>query len=698
MADARNIAESRESVPEENIRQAIDLCRDLTNEHGRRLLQLMFEVGAERLLEQASDPKAEDSKLFRDASRTIGSSASRVIKNFSRAFKASFDDSGEQVAAPKSSFSVGLSLVDDEALEKEILVKRMSSRAAAENQTKFSKLNRRFCFLQDRRIKPIDSPLSPQSLANQMTQVVDPLEVPEKVKALLFQALEQEFANALGYLYSELNEMMIDLGILPEIKHHVWRAEITTRSRSKASLTKSQRKALEELHRPGDDELKDLLSRVADSAQKTPGVPIDVPQSISGFRREAEQITNLLDDLEASGQSTAGSLLQRLDAMANETQGAKKPEGAVREILQQADHIAENFTQAFARDKDSREAYLAGKVAAPLARLAVDDPSILINEEHALRLAIKEMSSYADYLEASDPAVRSEVLEEFEDLTEGFAILDFEDPENIASFTTNLSRKSALMKLDFKEQVQRLAQFEEGRTRLAKARRSIFVLIKNASVGHPFPEPAVAFLLGKWTSILVHCFLNSETDAGAWRAARSATDKMVTLIPQLAEGVPEARKADLTELLKNVWNQLVKQTRYRGSPADLYVELGLNSGPAAGLSSDERGNLAALIGQESAAWKVISAEDPQLLAVERQLPAAVSPQAAKAYQLWKDRLRPGTWVQIEEGANVLRCRLMKVFGEGERCVFVDGLGRLTHTLNALQVLEQVKQGKLKKMA
>ena len=51
MADYKKIAESRDSVPEENIKQAISVCRELTNEHGRQLLQVMFELGADKLLD-----------------------------------------------------------------------------------------------------------------------------------------------------------------------------------------------------------------------------------------------------------------------------------------------------------------------------------------------------------------------------------------------------------------------------------------------------------------------------------------------------------------------------------------------------------------------------------------------------------------------------------------------------------------------
>lgn len=164
-------------------------------------------------------------------------------------------------------------------------------------------------------------------------------------------------------------------------------------------------------------------------------------------------------------------------------------------------------------------------------------------------------------------------------------------------------------------------------------------------------------------------------------------------------GVPEARKPEFSALIKNVWNQLVKYASYRGSPSDLLVELGLAGEEGSdGLDEDERSGLATLLGAKDSAWRQVTADDPFFEANGMVISRISSAKAEKAYQLWKDRLKPGTWVELLEIDPPLRCRLMKVYGNGERCIFVDGLGRMAKSLNALEVLEKVKQGKLKKAA
>ena len=697
MADNKSITESRDSVSEATIRQALGLCRDLTNEHGRQLLQVMFEVGSERMLEQASDTKAENAKNFREVSRSLASMAPRIIENYSRIFLALFDDKGGAEAAPKAGFSTGLSLVDEEALEQEILISRMSSRAASETQSQFSKLNRRFCFLLNRRIMPMDNPLSPKSQAFCMTEALEALDIQDNARRVLLNALEQEFANALGYLYSEINETMIDLGILPDIKHHVWRAEVSTRARSRAGLTESQRKALDELHRPDEHELQEMLTKVSSSLSVESGADIK-PVAVDDFRRNAARLSQLLQQIDQTGGPVGGSLLERLDAAA-ESASEKRMDGPAREIVQQADEIATRFSRSFGRRGDTREAFLASKVAAPLARLSVDDPSIIINEQHVLRQAMRDMGGYADYLEVTDAQVREELLEEFEELTEGFELLDFQEPETIAAYAADISSKSALLKLDLKEQLQRLAQHEDGRSRLTLAQRSIDQLLKKALVGNRFPSSALEFLFGKWRSILVHCYLSAEENAPGWQAARSTTDKLVLLIPELEKGIPDARQAELGALTKSLWNQLVKYVGYRGAPNDLLNELGLQSEEAFDeLGADERGGLAVLLGENDSTWREVTANDSLFTSMQVAVETVSPAQAEKAYLLWKDRLKPGTWVEILEDDVPRRCRLMKVFGAGERCIFVDGLGRLTQSLNAMEVLEKVKQGKLKKAA
>jgi hypothetical protein len=532
MADNKKIAESRDSVPEENIKQAVSVCRELTNEHGRQLLQVMFELGAEKLLEQASAPKSDEAKSLREAARDLNSSAKTVLDNYSRIFFALFDDFGGEQAGPKAGFTQGLSLVDEEALDQEILVGRMSSVAAAETQTQFSKLNRRFCFLLDRRIMPVDSPLSPKSQAKCMTEALDSIEVVEPARRVLHKCLEQEFSNALGYLYSEINEMLIDLEILPDIKHHVWRVEASSRARSKASMTESQRKALEDLHRPEASELQDILSKVATKSGNGSAEGGVKSTTAEEFRSESERLSDLLRGLNGGEQGSGKSILDRLDAAADAL-SQPRAEGAAREVLQRANDIASEFTKSFSRRADSKEAYLASKIAAPLARLSVEDPSIVTNEKHVLRQAVRDLSGYADYIEVSDGKVREEVVEEFEELAEGFDLLDFEDPETIAYCAADVANKASVLRQDLKEQLQMLSKHEEGRTRLVVAQRKINDLLQKALEGGRFPEPSLEFLLGKWRSILVHCFLVSETDAPGWQAARAATDKMVALIPEL---------------------------------------------------------------------------------------------------------------------------------------------------------------------
>lgn len=705
MSDNKSIAESRDSVSEENIGQAIAVCRDVTNEHGRQLLEVMFELGAEKLLEQSSDSESEDAKSPREIARDLSAASPKILDNYSRLFLALFDDQGGEQPAPKAGFNQGLSLVDEGALDQEILVGRMSSVAAAETQSQFSKLNRRFCFLLNRRIMPVDSPLSPKSQAKCMTEALEILDTSDRVRQVLHQCLEQEFSNALGYLYSEINEMLIDLEILPEIKHHVWRAEVSTRARSKASLTESQRKALEELHRPESSELQEILSQVARSSTNADGEAVGIGAGeqtgtvpADEFRRESTRLSDLLRGLNQGEGVRTKSLLERLDAAADAL-SQPRAEGPAREVLEQVEGIASEFSKPFLRRGDTKEAYLATKIAAPLARLSVEDPSIVTNDEHVLRQAVRDLGGYADYIEVSDEKVREDVIEEFEELTEGFDLLDFEDPETIAHFAADVANKASVLRQDLKEQLQLLAKYEEGRTRLVQAQRNIDELLYKAIKGSRFPEPALEFLLGKWRSILVHCFLVSESDAPSWQAARSATDKMMTLIPEVEKGVPEQRKAEFGSLIKNVWNQLVKYASYRGSPSDLLMELGLQSeGAFSELSEDERSGLAALIGAEDNSWREVKEDDPVFVAHGMADGKVSQAKAEKAYQLWKDRLKPGSWVEISEVDPPIRCRLMRVYGNGERCIFVDGLGRVARSLNALEVLEKVKQGKLKKAA
>lgn len=205
------IGESRDSFSDAQIQQALKLCKDTTREHVLQMITTGIDIGLQQLEAKREDATAEELVDINKGIREIQDKESHVRDRYKRNFEAWFD-SGESslVENTPSGGSGNLSLVDTESLEQQIIVERMSAGAATETQSQYSHLNRRFCLLKDMRIKPTDSPIGPTVQGKLLVDALDAIDVPAQIHVVGLRVMELHFSEALGYLYSTLNEKLIE--------------------------------------------------------------------------------------------------------------------------------------------------------------------------------------------------------------------------------------------------------------------------------------------------------------------------------------------------------------------------------------------------------------------------------------------------------------------------------------------------------
>lgn len=413
------IRESRSDFQQHEIAEALELCKDKAAGVLGQLLTELVDSGAQQLAQKAASPKEPDPAFWSRAAQQIQNCSAAMQRNAKQSFARCFESPNpHECWRENRSSPAELSLVDTQVFEQELLVERMAVRASIDTQMQFTQLNRRYCFMRDRRIKPADNPLGPTLMGRVLLAAIESSDLPPRAVGELITLLEQRLTSALGQLYSDLNSALIKRGILPGLKHHIWRTADALhggRGKSRAAMTESQRRALMAKYSAQSDHqlgavLSELLGLERNSVQE--------PDLGRQYKASGQVLLGALDRLETEF-SQEPSLMKTLEAL--QAQGEIEPlTESMRQTMSLADRLADWFQQPFLRNAGSPQASLAIRLGSHIARLAIVDPLFLKDEKHPARRALDRLRAFADYLEIVNVRLSQQVLSQFDDRIEQF--------------------------------------------------------------------------------------------------------------------------------------------------------------------------------------------------------------------------------------------------------------------------------------
>lgn len=115
-----------------------------------------------------------------------------------------------------------LSLVSEEELEEQLSARMVAVAISRALGPALHQLNRRMgALLGGVEIDDDNNPVGPAHVAYAFRRALEGCEVSVRVKVLLFKLYEREFQRLLPNFYVDLNKVLIESGVLPEIKHSV---------------------------------------------------------------------------------------------------------------------------------------------------------------------------------------------------------------------------------------------------------------------------------------------------------------------------------------------------------------------------------------------------------------------------------------------------------------------------------------------
>lgn len=190
------------------------------------IVSSMFDSVDDALFDMAekADNNAIQTKYF-DGMREVRKRRPSMEKMFNDNFWKALETLGiprkdEASGAARPASALELSLVAEGDLEEDLAISSMCGKAENRLARSLFALNQRFTVLSlGGKVTDADNPVAPRGIAKAFQGTLGELEVDIQVKLIVLKLFDKHVMSAMDALYDEVNLQLIDMGVLPQLKH-----------------------------------------------------------------------------------------------------------------------------------------------------------------------------------------------------------------------------------------------------------------------------------------------------------------------------------------------------------------------------------------------------------------------------------------------------------------------------------------------
>ena len=218
-----SIAEE-EILSNSSVKRILALCRRCLTDHFSVSVQSFFSAVEDELL--AAADKATNNTIQRELFDTIPlikKNRGPVATGFSKRAMEAFDyfsGNNPEFNTPEEDISTeeSLSLVNQDDYEEWLVVKVMISKAETTFSESLYALEARFSHLLDLEVNDDNNPVAPQVICHAFAETLDAIDAPKISEKIIFSVFEKIVVDKLGDLYNDINDVLINSGVLPKIQ------------------------------------------------------------------------------------------------------------------------------------------------------------------------------------------------------------------------------------------------------------------------------------------------------------------------------------------------------------------------------------------------------------------------------------------------------------------------------------------------
>ena len=685
---------ARRRVSDARVYELVAACRTRIADTLPRLLQELFEHLDDELY-QLADKSANDMLQTRyfEAMRELRKLREPVDSVFLQNLLARYEDfwhirNTQAETAPEAE-GEELSLVDEDELEEDLAVSGMASKAENRYHRELFALNMRFAQLSGvSDLTTKQNPIGPYALAEGFRASMRQWHGDVGIRLVVFKLFDRYVMAYVGGLYDELNDVLVDAGILPKIVQRLRRnpvAPAVQRARKEAHATGegggggtgaavdaevSEEQILGMLgqlltmrrNRNAESLYSGLLPGGGDSARLAhlPSVgSTELVDALHQLQREAsieapvnrdeilqlqhEMLINLGRELELGSGDSPSKRLNQVD----------------QDVIDVIGMLFEFILDD--RDMPDTMKALLGRLQIPMIKVAVLDRGFFGNKQHAARRLLNVLARAAiSWVDDGERSARSlygriesavsRILAEFSDDVGLFAVVYDE-------FSGVMEREARGAEVA----EERVTQVTRGQEQLLVARRRVAQVLNDFRVAQPEMPPAVVNILREgWHDVMLLANLREGEESAAWKHAYAAVEELVWSVQ------PKVEPAERQRLLKAI-PDLLKKLR------DGLNNISFDHHRASQLFKDLQAcHIAALRGSDES---ISASKDEDVVLEEVELPA--EPVLENVEEEFLDRakaLEIGQWLKWRLDEDWMRGKLSWRSEVSNNCIFVNSKG------------------------
>lgn len=608
LGDVSQTGQSKTQLPREleSVRsKSLALLSELVSAMVGRLENDLFEFSKALL-------NNHEQQAYMDAIIEIRTKADAVNTQFSRSMAAAFMSIGQTSDTTKTdSFDFdSLSLVKTEDMDIAVAIDAMVARARLDYAAALGLLKRRFAHKLPRAaIDDRNFPLDPGVIADAFKTALNQLEIKTNVKISILKSFPAGVLLQLAEVYEESNQILIDSGVLPDLKVGEINGGRTAKT-AKAAAEKKAEKAkpkldTEEMFAFLHDVLQTLpvgagggapnallgasngqfhggqyvggggigglpATAIGGSVASVPIVPMNIAPTAVVQAVDTEGLVSLLSNLQSLQpkarlveDDSAPSVSQVRESIRDNLHSDEKSVEAIKQADEDVINLVSMLFDFILDDDDLPTAMkaLIGRLQIPLLKVAILDKSFFNAETHSARRLLNLLAKAGIGWNQRDPGGDSlymrieEVV--FRILNEFIDDLDLFDEllEEFSEFYAQQQKREEAID-------KRTRDAEEGRARADLARAMVQQTLNRRLTGRQLPIVAVRILQEAWRNVLYLACLRDGTDSEAWKQAVKVVDALIWSVTPQANAEWLLRLKDVSPKLMNSLKKGLSSANY----------------------------------------------------------------------------------------------------------------------------------------
>lgn len=524
--------------------------------------------------------------MFFEVMRTLRLKRGVLIGSCADGLLEKFDQLGRGATPPDEipqPFAVdSLSLVQPDDLEQSVALDGMVGRAAGRNQLALQHLAMRINSLSKLQVNEQNNPLSPSVLAELFADSFAALDLDIKVRLIILKLFERHLCNRLDDLYAEVNTLLIQAGILPDLKlGSVQQSRPASpairRDVAPADRGASRRAGSADSSGSGasasQQEVLSVFSQLIGSWRHASGdTALSNPGVIGAEPMPSDELLDLLAHLpteqtQAGGRDIRKNVYQQLDSRRHATGKAQSLDRVDDDVISLVSMLFE-----FILDDEhlpTTVKALVARLQLPVLRVAIADKAFFSLSRHPARRLLNELARATVGWNDQDDLRRDQLYILLENMV-GRLLIEtspsaelFDDLHaELAGFVKVEQRRSGRLE-------QRTRDAEEGKAKVEAARAQVADKLNALLLGRTLPVTIVATLRDTWSQVMQLTWLRQGPDSDAWRGAMDTAQRLVASVEAPAEGRTLVKLAAANEkVLRDVAEglELIGQDEQQSAP------------------------------------------------------------------------------------------------------------------------------------